>query len=241
MSDSNGNGKLTREEFVALFDRLKGKSDYLSSEELVDQLTNPPSAAQAPEPLDKSMMVMALLHQELGAFASGPELNQTAPDFTLPTVDGSSVTLSKVIGAKPIVLIFGTFTCSPFRGQSGNLEKLYLRYKDRADFYFVYVREAHPTDGWHMTVNESKGICYAQPKSDAERMKVAQACQNHLDLTLPMLVDTIDDQAGSTYSGMPNRLYLIDQQGKIAFKNARGPFGFFPKQLEQALVLLLNE
>jgi hypothetical protein len=39
---------------------------------------------------------------------------------------------------------------------------------------------------------------------------------------------------------MPNRLYLIDRDGKVAFKNGRGPFGFHPRQLEQALVLLLN-
>lgn len=241
MSDANGNGKLTRDEFVALFDRLKGDSGYLSSEELVEQLTGMSSGSRPPEPLNRSMMVMALLHQELGAFPPGPELNQPAPDFTLRKVDGGSVTLANVIGNKPIVLIFGTFTCSPFRGQSGNLEKLYLRYKGRADFYFVYVREAHPTDGWHMEVNEAKGICYAQPKTEDERMRVAQACQKHLDMTVPMLVDTIDDATGSAYSGMPNRLYLIDRQGKIAFKNARGPFGFAPRELEQSLVLLLNE
>lgn len=58
---------------------------------------------------------------------------------------------------------------------------------------------------------------------------------------MPFLVDEIDDKVGSLYSGMPNRLYLIDQQGKIVFKNGRGPFGFHPRQLEQSLVLLLNE
>jgi hypothetical protein len=45
---------------------------------------------------------------------------------------------------------------------------------------------------------------------------------------------------GAVYSGMPNRLYLIDQNGRIAFKNGRGPFGFHPRQLEQALLLYLN-
>lgn len=91
-----------------------------------------------------------------------------------------------------------------------------------------------------MQVNEAKGISFAQPKSNTERVSIAQTCQQHLDISMPMLVDTIDDQAGSAYSGMPNRLYIIDGQGKIAFKNARGPFGFEPRQLEQALVLLLN-
>lgn len=241
MSDANSNGKVTRDEFIKLFERLKGDGEYLALDDLVEQFAGSSSGSREPEPLNRSMMVMALLHQELGAFAPGPELNRPAPDFTLPRVDGGSVTLSKVIGQRPIVLIFGTFTCSPFRGQAGNLEKLYLRYKDRADFYLVYVREAHPSDGWNMEVNESKGISFAQPESDAERHDVAQTCQKHLDISVPMLVDTIDDQAGSAYSGMPNRLYVIDTQGKIAFKNARGPFGFSPRQLEQALVLLLHD
>jgi hypothetical protein len=61
------------------------------------------------------------------------------------------------------------------------------------------------------------------------------------DSDLPFLVDTVDDKVGATYSGMPNRLYLIDREGKIAFKNGRGPFGFKPRELEQALVLMLNE
>lgn len=240
MSDANSNGKVTREEFLKLFDRLKGDGDYLALDDLVD-LASSSSGSRPPEPLNRSMLIMALQHQELGAFAPGPDLNQPAPDFTLPRVEGGSVTLSKVIGKRPIVLIFGTFTCSPFRGQSGNLEKLYLRYKDRADFYLIYVREAHPSDGWNMEVNESRGINFAQPTSNTERHKVAQTCQKHLDISVPMLVDTIDDQAGSAYSGMPNRLYVIDTEGKIAFKNARGPFGFAPRQLEQALVLLLND
>jgi hypothetical protein len=38
---------------------------------------------------------------------------------------------------------------------------------------------------------------------------------------------------------MPARLYVIDTEGKIAYKSGRGPFGFKPGEMEQALVLLL--
>ena len=112
------------------------------------------------------------------------------------SLDGEQITLSKEIGEKPIVLIFGNFTCGPFRSQSGNIEKLYHRYQDRAKFFLVYVREAHPSDGWWMMSNQRVGI----------------------DLS-----------------------HLIDQNGRIAFKNGRGPFGFHPRQLEQALLLQLNQ
>ena len=52
---------------------------------------------------------------------------------------------------------------------------------------------------------------------------VAQTCGRLLGLGFPMLVDTIDDTVGNRYSGMPGRLYLIDREGKVAFKSGRGP------------------
>jgi alkylhydroperoxidase family enzyme len=56
---------------------------------------------------------------------------------------------------------------------------------------------------------------------------------------MPLLVDELDDRVGQAYSGMPDRLYLIDREGRIAYKGGRGPFGFKPGELEQALVMLL--
>jgi len=56
-----------------------------------------------------------------------------------------------------------------------------------------------------------------------------------------LLVDTIDDAVGSRYSGMPGRFYIIDREGKIAFKNGRGPYGFKPDELETSLVLMLQD
>ena len=105
----------------------------------------------------------------------------------------------------------------------------------------VYVREAHPTDGWRMESNDRVGVSTAQPRTYDERVEVAQTCGRLLGLGFPMLVDTIDDTVGDRYSGMPGRLYLIDREGKVAYKSGRGPFGFKPAELEQSLVLLLQE
>ena len=188
----------------------------------------------------KATMIRGLFHQEIGSLQPGPKLDEKAPDFTLKTNDGKSeVTLSRLVGPKPVVLIFGNFTCGPFRSQAGNFEKLYHRYGDRATFVMVYVREAHPTDGWRMQSNDRVGVSTAQPSTYAERADVAQRCGRLLGLGFPMLVDTIDDAVGSRYSGMPGRFYLIDRDGKVAFKNGRGPFGFKPQELEQALILML--
>ncbi len=56
---------------------------------------------------------------------------------------------------------------------------------------------------------------------------------------MPLVVDTIDDRVGRLYSGMPDRLYLIDRNGKVSYKSGRGPFGFKPGEMEQELVLML--
>ncbi len=247
-ADKNANGQVTPEEFQTLFRTLdRGGKGYLSLDELRDEfqplteeqtLTQRAQRTGGPSP---STLVLGLKKQEIGSLQPGPKLNDPAPDFTLASLGGREVTLSKEIGPKPIVLIFGNFSCSPFRSQSGNLEKLYERYKDRAKFFLVYVREAHPSDGWRSSNNDRVGIKFPQPQSTKARRDVAQTCQKHLSLQIPFLVDTIEDSVGSVYSGMPNRLYLIDQNGKIAFKNGRGPFGFHPRELEQALVLLLNQ
>jgi len=243
MADRDANGKVTREEFAALFDQFGGKGeDFLALDDLRNQFTpGPPGAREirADRPT-RSTLIAGLQNQEIGSLDPGPSVGDVAPDFTLNDLQGNPVTLSSEIGDKPIVLIFGNFTCGPFRSQSGNLEKLYERYKDQAKFFLVYVREAHPSDGWWMLSNQRAGIDLTQPQQDAGRRVIAERCQSHLNLEMPFLVDGIDDHVGTTYSGMPNRLYVIDEQGKIVFKNGRGPFGFHPRQLEQALVLGLQ-
>jgi hypothetical protein len=242
--DRDGSGKITREEIDAFFKATdSGSQGFLSLSDLQGTLTPPPMrpSASTGRP-SKATLVRGLFRQEIGSLQPGPKLDESAPDFALKTNDAKAeITLSKLVGPRPVVLIFGSFTCGPFRSHSGNIEKLYQRYKDRASFVMVYVRDAHPTDGWRMESNDRVGAATAQPKSYEERVDVAQKCGRLLDLGFPMLVDTIDDAVGARYSGMPGRLYLIDRQGKVAFKSGRGPYLFKPAELEQALVLLLQD
>lgn len=89
----------------------------------------------------------------------------------------------------------------------------------------VYIREAHPTDG---QLNSSKQFPIRQPRSMQERLKVAREFVDALKLSLPVLVDSMDDSAGKAYSAWPDRLYVIDANGKIALKGDPGPKGFRP-------------
>jgi Iodothyronine deiodinase len=105
----------------------------------------------------------------------------------------------------------------------------------------VYVREAHPIDGWRMESNDRVGVSVAQPRSNFQRVEVATQCHDLLEMSTPVLVDGIDDRVGHAYSGMPDRLYIVDREGKVAFKSGRGPFWFNPAEMEQALIMMLLE
>lgn len=246
-ADRDGSGKITHEEFEALFKQFDTDGrGFVALDDLRDRLTMNPAemmarrARRSGQP-SVDTLVLGLERQEIGSLQPGPNVGDQAPDFTLNTLDQKKITLQEQIGKQPVVLVFGNFTCGPFRSQAGNVDKLFHRYRDRAKFLMVYVREAHPKDGWSMPSNEQVGVDLPQPTSDAERAAVAQTCQSRLQLDTPMLVDTIDDRVGAQYSGMPSRFYLIDEKGTVAFKSGRGPFGFKPAELEQALLLLLND
>lgn len=90
-----------------------------------------------------------------------------------------------------------------------------------------------------MESNNRAGISVTQPKTTAERTLVAVHCCDSFKMALPMLVDDIDDAVGKAYSGFPDRLYLIDREGRVAYKGGRGPFGYKPRELEQTLIMLL--
>ncbi len=244
--DADGNGGVSKEELNAFFEQTdSGHLGFLSQQDLQDALSPPRrrsgSGSSSGGP-DRWTLVKGLFRQEIGSMQPGPKVGEKAPDFTLKTLDGSKeITLSDLIGPKPVVLIFGNFTCGPFRGQAGDVQKLYERYKDRATFVMVYVRKAHPTDGWNMTSNQRLHVQFRQPRSYAERVGVAKTCSQSLKLGFPMLVDELDDRVGAHYSGMPSRLYVIDRDGKIVSKSGRGPFGFKPREMEQTLLMVLAE
>jgi alkylhydroperoxidase family enzyme len=68
---------------------------------------------------------------------------------------------------------------------------------------------------------------------------VARKCCSSLEITMPVVVDEMSDLVGHLYSGMPDRLYVLDRDGRVAYKGGRGPFGFKSGEMEQALAMLL--
>ena len=233
-ADRDGNGKVTREELEAFFKATdSGGQGFLSLSDLQEAFAPPPATAGRGRlgPASKATLVRGLFRREIGSLQPGPKLDESAPDFTLKTNDGKAeVTLSKLIGPKPVVLVFGNFTCGPFRSQAGNIEKLYRRYKDRANVRHGLCprgpSDRRLADGEQRPRRRDDAPSPAPTTSARGRPEMRPT----LGLGFPMLVDTIDDTAGNRYSGMPGRLYVIDRQGKVAFKSGRGPYLFKPSE-----------
>ena len=104
----------------------------------------------------------------------------------------------------------------------------------------MYIQEAHPTDLWQLASNTRDGVLFPSAKSDEDRSSTASSCVRKLNIQIPAVLDSIDDRTERAYTGWPDRIYLIDQNGRIRFKTAPGPFGFSTTGLEAALRQITN-
>jgi hypothetical protein len=75
-----------------------------------------------------------------------------------------------------------------------------------------------------------------EPTTFDERRAAAKTCVGRLDLSpIPALVDDLDDAVGRAYEAWPDRLYVVDAEGNVAYRGGPGPFGFDPDAWEAAI------
>lgn len=125
------------------------------------------------------------------------------------------------------------------------LKKLHQQHGEQVTFLLVYIREAHPVNGWWLGAGIpglalKLGIPNAatdiyDPRNIEERRTVAQRCSLELALDIPMLVDGIDDAVNKAYAAWPTRLYLVGVDGVVVYAGGPGPFGFKPSQLDVSI------
>ena len=142
--------------------------------------------------------------------------------------------LHDVIRNKPVVLVFGSISCSPFRQRVELVERLYQQHKDKVNFVMVYIREAHP-DSVIMVkgLDDSESLqTFIQTDDVKLRKEHAQTCNRTLKLSFPMLMDAVDNKINAAYAGWPIRLVIVGQDGKIIDPGSKGPQGFQPEKLE---------
>lgn len=119
--------------------------------------------------------------------------------------------------------------------QSVRLNDIYEAHKDNIEFFLIYVREAHPSDGWQTPQNLYEEVVFDAPTNEDERAEIGNACQIALDLKYPMLIDSIDDDVERKYVASPIRLFVIDENGIITYAGDQGPQHFDPDSWEDAI------
>lgn len=100
----------------------------------------------------------------------------------------------------------------------------------------IYIREAHPVDGWNLG-SENR---ITDPTTLKERRQVAGQCQDALQYGIKTYVDEMDDRVMTAYAAWPERLYLIGVDGRVLYPGARGPGGFKPDELKEAMDTMLS-
>ena len=103
----------------------------------------------------------------------------------------------------------------------------------------VYIMEAHPLDAWQDDDNLQDKIRVASPKNLEERCALAETCLTKLALKIPPLIDDLANSTEMAYTAWPDRLYVMDRDGRIAYKSKPGPYGFKPGEIAEVLRRLL--
>ena len=111
------------------------------------------------------------------------------------------------------------------------MQEMFDEYKDIAEFRLVYIREAHAADGsW--PVNYAKELNITKHKDYGERCTVATRLLDDKSLSIPTVIDGMDNQVNEAYRAQPDRVYLVRSDGRLGVAGEPGPWGFEPA-LEQ--------
>jgi len=83
-----------------------------------------------------------------------------------------------------------------------------------------------------MPSNEKDIVVFDQPTSVPQRRSVASQCCTRMKLSIPCVVDTIENSVDDAYAGWPERIFIVDGDGRIAYAGKQGPWGFKVEEAE---------
>ena len=120
--------------------------------------------------------------------------------------------------------------------QTGSLQAIYEAYQDKVDFWWIYTKEAHASDG----DRPSRSVKIAQHKTLAERKTAAATCSAGSVLKIPVLVDDMKNSVSSAYSALPERFIILNANKTVAYTGGRGPRGVDAAEFKAALEKLVK-
>ena len=133
-----------------------------------------------------------------------------------------------------------------------SIQELYKKYHNDIQFLSIYIREAHPKDGWWLGNRFTKKLIekiitanasteHNDPKTIEERRAIAGECNQALEYGVRTYVDEMDDVVNKAYAGWPTRLYLIGLDGQVVYGGGQGPMDFKPAKLAAAIKKYLEK
>ena len=175
---------------------------------------------------------------------AAPALNTLAPNFSLRTTDGDTLTLHDLIGERPVVVQLGSYTCPVFRYRRFDLQPLRAEYGDRVHFVVVYTTEAHPVgapspyrdEEWVPWINRLTRVDLGQPSSAEERLAQARWAQEAMSSNAQFAVDGQDDAVWRRWGAAPSPAFVLDRDGQVVLRQA----WVEPKALRSTLDALLE-
>ncbi|MGC2210246.1 MAG: deiodinase-like protein [Candidatus Korobacteraceae bacterium] len=143
-----------------------------------------------------------------------PEPGDEAPGFALKSLAGETVKLADFKGARNVVITFGSATCPQTAASIGGLRSLASEFSGSdVEFLFLYVREAHP------------GADLPPHRSMEDKRRAAQLLREQEKIEFPILIDELGGEVHRKYGALPNASFLIDKDGRIAYRSlaSHGP------------------
>jgi hypothetical protein len=91
-----------------------------------------------------------------------------------------------------------------------------------------------------MHANLEEDAIVTQHTTLEQRGQQAHETAARLSLTMPLLVDEMDNAASTAFAAWPERLVVVGVDGRIAFPGSPGPWGFSPEEADEQLAGLLG-
>ncbi len=66
-------------------------------------------------------------------------------------------------------------------------------------------------------------------------MAIANDFTKRFKFPLPFGIDDMSNAANDAYAGWPERIYIIDESGHIAYRGGMGPFNYKPEEAREWL------
>ena len=240
--DADGAAEAFRKELAA------NPNDFDANLQLASILSHRGKPDEARPLLERAVQVRPGSSEARDALANGfrsgkaPQSDPGIPVGT-PAPPVGTMDLSRL--AKPVVLVFGSYTCPKLRSSAADLKRIAEQYRDRVDFRLVYIREAHaeagPETEWQSTINAREGVGLPPARNLAEKREHAELCVRKLNLPWTAVVDGMDGAAETAWQAWPSRIYAIGRDGRVAFNSRLGELDFHPAEFEAALRAILTK